>query len=699
MKLKYLSLVNFLSHERTKINFEELGNGGVVIYGENGAGKSAIIDGILYALFSKTSRGKDDTLIKNGKNKMEVELCFEFEGKTYLIKKEKERGKPKKSELFEIGNYRRIVSSGEKVDDFIENLFNLSYNSFISTYFLLQNNAYKFILATPSERFKILFELLDLDKFENYKKEASLLKRSIEKEIELYKVKWKEIEDNIKEKKIIEEELKNLEKEIEKEKELRDRLNSLEKRREVLKEKILEREKYKKIIEEVTIDYEELVTNEKMIEEELNKFTVTEEEMLIIRQKKEKIEKQKEVAEKKLRQVEVELSKKNKELELEKKILFDIKNKSKLLENVPCKGNEDCLLLKDAKEAKNLLPAKINFISQIEDQINYLKSVKQKIEQVLVTLKQNEEILKAKEKDIFLKLKEKEKAMYKLNQIKDLKMKYAEVERAKKYLTETLYVEKEFQEIEKEITEIKKNLKDDLENKRNELMLKLKLIEEKEREKEKIKKILDEKERELKIYECLIDVYTNLPRILFLNYVDLLETKINEVLTEISEYQIVFNLDKKTKQTIKELGTLDIVVMNLEGERNIENLSGGEKTRIALASVIGLSSLLGQRKIKTLVIDEPSFLDLKGYEDFITTINHFLNNAYFENVFIISHDERIINYFDKKIHITKKEGKSIVKLEGNNSHENNNDRENNKLFFSIDHNKLYKKSPFCIECR
>lgn len=689
MKLKFLHLKNFLSHEETKLNFEGL-NGGVVICGENGAGKSALIDGILYALYSTTSRGKDDALIKNGKNKMSVELCFEFEGKTYLIRKEKERGRPKRSELFEIGEHKRIIATGEKVDDFIESLLNLSYNSFTSTYFLLQNNAYKFILATPSERFKILFDLLDLDRFEEYKKETSLLKRGTEREIDLYKTKISEIKEIIKEKDAVLKELAKIEEEIKKEKVLREKLEVLEKRKEVLKEKFLERERYKKELSEVDVNYEDLLKKEKLIEEKIEKLAVTEEELLKVKEKREEIKRRREEIERELRRVEAELSKSEKEAELERKILFDIKRKSDLLESVPCKGNENCFLLKDAKEAKNLLPIKENFIKRIEDKIVYLKESKEKFEKEFLFVKKEEEELRTKEAEIFARLKEKEKLMQELGRIKDLKLKYAEVERIKKYLIETSFVEDELKKVEKEITEIKSSLKEHLEEERNNLLLKLKLIEEKEKEKEEIEKVLKEREKELKIYECLIDVYVNLPRIIFLNYVGLLEEKTNEVLREISEYQVVFSLDKKTKSAIKELGTLDVIVVSLDGERKIESLSGGEKTRVALASVIGLSSLLGKKKIKTLVIDEPSFLDIKGYEDFITVVNHFLENKYFENVFIVSHDERIINYFDKKIKISKKEGKSVVNIEDNEkNNEENFLQELNK--FDLSFKKILKK--------
>jgi len=55
MILKKLHLKNFLIHKETDVEFSE--NGITVFIGDNGAGKSSIIEGITYALFGKSSKG------------------------------------------------------------------------------------------------------------------------------------------------------------------------------------------------------------------------------------------------------------------------------------------------------------------------------------------------------------------------------------------------------------------------------------------------------------------------------------------------------------------------------------------------------------------------------------------------------------------------------------------------------------------
>ena len=60
-----IELGDFLAHSETKLEFEK----GVTIFvGENGAGKSSIIDGITFSLFGQHTRKSNKGLIKRGSN-------------------------------------------------------------------------------------------------------------------------------------------------------------------------------------------------------------------------------------------------------------------------------------------------------------------------------------------------------------------------------------------------------------------------------------------------------------------------------------------------------------------------------------------------------------------------------------------------------------------------------------------------------
>ncbi|QKR00429.1 AAA family ATPase [Metallosphaera tengchongensis] len=83
MRIEKLSLRDFLSHERTEVTFKGDIN---VIIGHNGAGKSSLVDGILFALF-RDARGKQEELVKKGKTTSEVELWLKDQLSSVYVKR------------------------------------------------------------------------------------------------------------------------------------------------------------------------------------------------------------------------------------------------------------------------------------------------------------------------------------------------------------------------------------------------------------------------------------------------------------------------------------------------------------------------------------------------------------------------------------------------------------------------------------
>lgn len=55
------------------------------IWGENGSGKSALIEAITWALWGKTRAKSDDDLIHQGQDEMEVEFDFSVGSETYRV--------------------------------------------------------------------------------------------------------------------------------------------------------------------------------------------------------------------------------------------------------------------------------------------------------------------------------------------------------------------------------------------------------------------------------------------------------------------------------------------------------------------------------------------------------------------------------------------------------------------------------------
>ncbi|HII03179.1 MAG TPA: AAA family ATPase, partial [Candidatus Nitrosotenuis sp.] len=75
-----IELSNFIAHSETKIDLED---GVTVFVGQNGAGKSSIIDAITFALFGEHTRKSNKSLIRRGTSQAYVKVKFTSKNKTY----------------------------------------------------------------------------------------------------------------------------------------------------------------------------------------------------------------------------------------------------------------------------------------------------------------------------------------------------------------------------------------------------------------------------------------------------------------------------------------------------------------------------------------------------------------------------------------------------------------------------------------
>ncbi len=139
--------------------------------GENGAGKSALLDAITWVLWGK-ARMSDDDLIAQGQSEMLVDLCFQLNGHTYRVTRRRKRGKSGtrssgKSTLdFQIQSDTgwRPISDGKihETEKRIADVLHMNYETFINASFLLQGRADEFTRKTASERKQVLADILDL---------------------------------------------------------------------------------------------------------------------------------------------------------------------------------------------------------------------------------------------------------------------------------------------------------------------------------------------------------------------------------------------------------------------------------------------------------------------------------------------------------------------------------------------------------
>lgn len=162
------------------------------IAGPTGAGKSSILDTMLYALFGKLPRiGKHDIseFISHGRDMMSVALDFQVRGRDYRVTRLSKLSKSKqlKSEatLAELtgGVERSLADQVRPVNDAIVELLGLGYDEFIQTVVLPQGEFAKFLRAKPGDQRAILQHLLRHDVFTRMRDLAEDRRRELDAEM------------------------------------------------------------------------------------------------------------------------------------------------------------------------------------------------------------------------------------------------------------------------------------------------------------------------------------------------------------------------------------------------------------------------------------------------------------------------------------------------------------------------------------
>ena len=160
-----LSWKNFLStgNYKTTIDFTRHDNS--LISGENGAGKSTMLDALTFSLFGKSFRGINLTQLTNSINEKEceVEITFDIGSESYRVL----RGiKPKKFEIYKNGN---LLDQDAKARDYQrileEQILKMSYKSFCQVVILGSSNYVPFMQLSAADRRLVVENLLDIDVF------------------------------------------------------------------------------------------------------------------------------------------------------------------------------------------------------------------------------------------------------------------------------------------------------------------------------------------------------------------------------------------------------------------------------------------------------------------------------------------------------------------------------------------------------
>lgn len=218
--------------------------------GDNGNGKSALIDAMTWALWGKARAKSDDELVHTGQKEMEVEFDFAVGGQPYRIIRK--RARPRKSSSagqsaleFQVaadGGFKSISGNSiAQTQQKITGTLHMDYDTFINSAFLRQGHADEFTTKRPTERKEVLASILGLDYYDQLEDRARELARGQEMEKTQLESTLREISDELALKPDYETELETAQQAFvrieEATKEKETRLNELRQQKETLEKK------------------------------------------------------------------------------------------------------------------------------------------------------------------------------------------------------------------------------------------------------------------------------------------------------------------------------------------------------------------------------------------------------------------------------------------------------------------------------
>ena len=650
------------------------------LFAPNASGKSALLDALTYCLFDKCSRSSQARDVMNSeKNTFHCKLQFQIDGQDYFIERNGSKGlKGWKEGKYSVKvNFWTIDEQGNEVSLNGEHRYDTNkiigsyvghFEDFILTALSVQNNNTGFIDMSQFERKDLLAQFLDIKVFDD-------LYRAALDEIKDVSALLKDFKKND-----FTQQLADAETELESNRErkqevkklsvsLTGRINTLDKRIATLQSKIIELESVNEDIDSMKVKYDNYSDQIEAINDRLYS------DENIAEENKDKIRKANIILEQyNIPEVEdlytslCERKEEVKELVAERdRIKVDVKYKLEKLESTNNQYDPNCKFCKEResesikiadetrasleqdKKKADIVIQKIkdsdNFILQHSDiEVDYNKIIK--INNLLATIEKERNVgriayYQAREKrdkiqqeqyQVELEMKkyhENKKAIVHNNkiaeQVEDLNAKYIDLTNEK-------------ETVDEELLTVHGAIQVALSTKNNII--------------QSIKKAED-LEQKFKAYEYYIDAVQRdgVPYELVTKVVPIIEEEVNDILAQIVEFKIMFELDGKNINTY--------IVYSEDRTWPLELTSGMEKFISSLAIRTALVNVSNLPRPNFLAIDEGlGNLDSENLNSLFMLFT-FLKSQ-FDILLIISHLDSVRDVVDNLIDIKKIAGFSKI---------------------------------------
>jgi exonuclease SbcC len=661
-----IELGDFLSHSNTKLEFE---NGVTVFVGDNGAGKSSIIDAITFALFGQHTRKSNKGLIKRGTNQGFAKVGFSVNSKQFeAVRKIDNKGTLAAKFAEVIGDDRIEIAAGERkqfgesMTHEVERVIGIDFEKLKIASIVQQGELNTIINAKPKEFKELLNAIIGIDKLdiaseamktvnkefrERIKENVGFDDTHIEillRDLEKYE---KEIEESKPQKEQLElkqEELKNevddLRKKIETETPKIDKIKQIELRKKELlsyaKEAIHEiqreiNENERKIQDcEGCFDHIELKSDleskiqkvEDAIEDTVKKIqeitnqTISLKEKQLLASKLQLIDNKCPVCDsnvEKLNPLFQEEHLQQEILELQKQIV----SKEKENDMYNQKRKEFSIKLQNARDAEATLRA--HSINNKEELIIIQKDTEVKKQKIPLTTNQN--LLE----------------MSTIDQHANLIF-----ENISKLEVETKgFDEQEFNNLKKIVNEKQMNL--------SQIDQQVGAILEKISKGEEQIIVIKKAVSELKIVKEYVTNLNEIQTNVFSRdgpvATSLRSWALNTISAKASEYLTLLNTKIQRISLSEKARDISIACYSKNEVLELESLSGGEKVSVALALRLGMASLLGTSNLNLMILDEPTtHLDAERKKSLVGVLSQLSDISNSESrmqFLIITHDAEI----------------------------------------------------------